>query len=177
MQNTKPRHAHSAYSDPIEQELLKKYIHWARENVKPRVTEVDSEKIAQFYRDVRAEAYRSGGAPMTVRHVDAMVRLAEANAKLELRAYVTQADVDNAIGLMLESFIQSQKHQVAEELRVKFRKYIKKATSEADLAHSMIHRLFHDREQQERLRNPGVAQESMEVGIEMSVVRREIERL
>lgn len=173
---TRPRHTHSVYSDPIDQELLKKYIHWARENVKPRVTEVDSEKIAQFYRDVRAEAYRSGGAPMTVRHVDAMVRLAEANAKLELRNHVTQADVDNAIGLMLESFIQSQKHQVAEELRVKFRKYIKKATSEADLAHSMIHRLFHDREQQERLRHVEVP-EGMDIGIDMADVQKEIERL
>merc|ERR1719473_689589 len=26
---TRPRHTHSVYSDPIDQELLKKYIHWA----------------------------------------------------------------------------------------------------------------------------------------------------
>merc|ERR1719420_2655169 len=115
--NVKPKFEQSAYSEPIDQDLLKKYIHFARENVKPRFADVDKEKIAHFYADVRQEAFRSGGAPMTVRHIDGMIRLAEANAKLELRNYVTSADTDNAIALMLESFIQSQKHAVAEDLR------------------------------------------------------------
>merc|ERR1719281_2417441 len=62
--HTKPKFEQSAYAEPLDQELLKKYIHFARENVKPRFTEVDREKISQFYADVRQEAFRSGGAPM-----------------------------------------------------------------------------------------------------------------
>merc|ERR1719436_805858 len=109
---------------PIEQELLQKYIVYARQRVHPKVTDIDKEKLANFYKDIRAEAFRSGGAPMTARHVDSIVRLAEANARMELRAHVTSKDLDNAISMILESFIQSQKHQVAEELRRKFRRYI-----------------------------------------------------
>jgi len=172
----KPRHAQAAYSEPISQELLKKYITWARENVKPRFAEVDKEKLAQFYKDVRAEAFRTGGAPMTVRHIDGLIRMAEANAKMELRNHVTSNDVDNAIATMLESFVQSQKHAVAEELRIKFRKYVKRGHSEADLVHNLIHRIFHDKEKQEQLRHSGIG-EVKEISVDMEEVNRDIERL
>jgi DNA replication licensing factor MCM2 len=152
--NTKPKFTQSMYSDPVDQELLKKYIHFARENIQPRFAEVDKEKLTQFYADIRQEAFRSGGAPMTVRHIDGMIRLAEANAKMELRNHVLSKDVDHAIALMLESFIQSQKHSVAEELRAKFSRYIKSPSTESDIAHSAIHRIFHEKEQAERLRKP-----------------------
>lgn len=175
---TQPKHSQAAYADPIDQDLLKKYIHWARENVKPRFSDVDKEKLANFYKDIRQESFRSGGAPMTVRHIDGMVRLAEANAKLELRNFVTSQDVDNAIALMLESFIQSQKHSVAEEMRVKFRKYIKQSVPEHDLIHAQVHRSLHEREQAERLRRPeNAAPEDVEVSITLADARRMVERL
>merc|ERR1719460_74931 len=37
--NVKPKFEQAGYSEPIDQELLKKYIHFARENVKPQFTE------------------------------------------------------------------------------------------------------------------------------------------
>lgn len=178
--NTKPKFEQSAYADPIDQDLLKKYIHFAREHVKPQFAEVDKEKLTQFYADVRQEAFRSGGAPMTVRHIDGMVRLAEANAKMELRNHVISKDVDHAIALMLESFVQSQKHSVAEELRVKFSRFIKSPSTEADIAHSALHRMFHDKEQAERLRKPtaGMDDEAEEdIFLDMQEARAEIERL
>ena len=48
---------------------------------------------------------------MTARHMDSLIRLAEANARIELRHHVNSRDIDHAIAVMLESFIQSQKHQ------------------------------------------------------------------
>merc|ERR1712032_1207832 len=129
----KPRIAQQANTvQPIDQDLLMKYIVYARTRVHPKCADIDKEKLANFYKDIRAEAFRSGGAPMTARHVDSIVRLAEANARLELRQHVTSKDLDNAISVMLESFIQSQKHQVAEELRQRFRHYIAQATPTAD---------------------------------------------
>merc|ERR1719359_1714562 len=83
-----------------------------------------------------------------------MIRLAEANAKMELRNHVVSKDVDHAIALVLESFIQSQKHSVAEELRVKFSRFIKSPSTETDIAHAALHRMFHEKEQAERLRKP-----------------------
>jgi len=178
--NTKPKYEQSAYSEPIDQELLKKYIHFARENVKPRFAEVDKEKISHFYADVRQEAFRSGGAPMTVRHIDGMVRLAEANAKMELRNHVISKDVDHAIALMLESFVQSQKHSVAEELRVKFARYIKTPNTEADICHVALHRIFHEKEQAERLRKPISEVEDeveQDVFLDLKEASKELERL
>lgn len=71
------------------QELLKQYIVYARQRVFPKMTDVDSEKLASFYSEMRAEAFRTGGAPMTARHMDSLIRLAEASARIELRHHAT----------------------------------------------------------------------------------------
>jgi len=161
--------------EPIDQELLKYYIIYARQHVHPKVGDIDKEKLANFYKDLRAEAFRSGGQAMTARHVDSIVRLAEASARLELRHHVLPKDLDNAIAVMLESFIQSQKHQVAEELRKKFSRYTSKATPAVDRCLSLLEKLF--KAKFEKMRNAkGVAPELSEVSIEMADVVREIEQ-
>merc|ERR1712217_660260 len=139
------------------------YIIYARKHVHPSISGVDMEKVANFYKDIRAESFRSGGAPMTARHVESIVRIAEANARIELRHHVTAKDLDNAIGVMLESFIQSQKHQVAEELRKKFRHYIAHATPLADQFRSIFEKLFRNRTERMRLARGGSAPELSEV--------------
>merc|ERR1719356_864409 len=135
---------------PIDQDLLKYYIIYARKHVQPTTAGVDMEKVANFYKDIRAEAFRSGGAPMTARHVDSLMRIAEANARMELRQHVTNRDVDNAIAVMLESFIQSQKHQVAEELRKQFKKYTIQATPMYEQFVNLLERLFREKFEQMR---------------------------
>merc|ERR1712241_155014 len=137
--------AQAEHVQPIDQDLLKYYIVYARKHVHPSIAGVHMEKVANFYKDIRAEAFRSGGAPMTARHIDSLVRIAEANARMELRQHVTARDVDNAIGVMLESFIQSQKHQVAEELRKKFKRYVVQATPPHEQFVGLLERLFKDR--------------------------------
>merc|ERR1719238_1456245 len=101
----------------IPQELLKKYILYARSQIMPKVSDVDNAKISKFYSEIRRESFQTGGVPMTVRHLESIVRIAEANARMELREFVSTRDVDHAIATMLECFIQTQKHQVAEKLR------------------------------------------------------------
>ena len=46
-----------------------------------------------------------------------MIRMAEANAKMHLREYVTEDDVNMAIRVMLESFIDTQKFSVMRNMR------------------------------------------------------------
>jgi len=165
-----------SHVEPIDQELLQKYIAYARDRVHPKITNIDKEKLANFYAELRAEAFKSGGVPMTARYVDSIVRLAEAHAKMELRQHVTNKDLDNALGVMLESFIQSQKHQVAEELRVRFRKYLTTA-SPHDQFMAVMEKLFRDKTDQMRLARPGSdGPEAHDVGVEMSDVVRLIER-
>jgi DNA replication licensing factor MCM2 len=161
--------------EPIPQDLLRKYIDYARRNVKPKVDNIDFQKLADFYQELRQESFRSGCAPMTARHVDSIVRMAEAFARMELRPHVTSRDLDNAIGMALESFIQSQKHQVAEELRKKYRKYV--ATPLSDLFMRIMDRLFQAKVQDWLLAHPeaGELVDWSQVFVSMEEVARIIE--
>ncbi len=60
---------------------------------------------------------RTGSIPITVRHVESIIRIAEANARMHLREYVHGEDVDMAIRVMLESFIDTQKFAVMRSMR------------------------------------------------------------
>ncbi|EGG23394.1 MCM family protein [Cavenderia fasciculata] len=108
---------------PIPQDLLRKYILYAKQRVKPRINDIDRAKISQLYAEMRRES-KSGGYAMTIRHVESMVRMAEAHAKMHLRDYVRDEDVNMAIRVMLDSFIGSQKMSSTKTLRNNFSKYI-----------------------------------------------------
>lgn len=60
---------------------------------------------------------RTGSIPITVRHVESIIRISEANARMHLREYVHGDDVDMAIRVMLESFIDTQKYAVMRNMR------------------------------------------------------------
>lgn len=109
---------------PVSQELLKKYIMYARVHCHPKLHNIDDDKIARLYAEMRAESMKSGGIPIAVRHVESIIRMSEAHAKIHLREYVIEDDVNMAIRVMLESFISSQKYQVMNTLRKHFSKYL-----------------------------------------------------
>ena len=48
-----------------------------------------------------------GGIPIAVRHIESVIRMSEAHAKIHLRDYVRTDDIDFAIKMMVESFLQS----------------------------------------------------------------------
>lgn len=53
---------------------------------------------------------------MTVRHIESMIRMSEAHAKMHLRDYVRDDDVNMAIRVALDSFITAQKYSIAKAL-------------------------------------------------------------
>jgi DNA replication licensing factor MCM2 len=57
------------------------------------------------------------GVPIAVRHIESMIRMSEAHARMHLRNYVTEDDVDMAIRVLLESFISTQKYGVQKALQ------------------------------------------------------------
>jgi DNA replication licensing factor MCM2 len=85
--------------------MLKKYIIYARKYIHPKLNEIDKEKVTNFYADIRKEASVVGGIPIAVRHIESVIRMAEANAKLHLREYVRSDDIDEAINMLLDSFL------------------------------------------------------------------------
>ena len=60
---------------------------------------------------------RTGSIPITVRHIESLIRIAESHAKMHLRDYVLDEDVNMAIRVMLESFIDTQKYAVMKTMR------------------------------------------------------------
>jgi len=92
-------------ADQISQDILRKYIIYARRYVHPRLSEIDKEKVTQFYADIRRESNVVGGISIAVRHIESVLRMAESHAKIHLRDYVRSDDIDSAIDMLLESFL------------------------------------------------------------------------
>jgi DNA replication licensing factor MCM2 len=97
----------SVPKDLIPQDILKKYILYARKFIHPKLNDVEKDKIKQFYADIRKYSTQVGGIPISVRHIESMLWMSEAHAKMHLREYVSKQDVDIAIWMLLESFLQS----------------------------------------------------------------------
>ncbi|EGX53723.1 hypothetical protein AOL_s00006g2 [Orbilia oligospora ATCC 24927] len=112
---TKPGH--------IPQEILRKYILFARRECRPKIHHIDEEKLARLFSDMRRESLATGSFPITVRHLESIIRLSEAFAKMRLSDYVQARDIDLAIGVIIESFIGAQKLSVKKGLARAFAKY------------------------------------------------------
>lgn len=52
-----------------------------------------------------------------MRHIESMIRMSEAHARMHLRRHVIQEDVDMAIRVLLDSFISTQKFGVQKSLQ------------------------------------------------------------
>ena len=119
-------HIRTPQDSIISQELLKKYIIYAKKYVRPKLdaTEFSSDRLTDFYADIRKYSQIIGGIPIGVRHMESVIRMAEASARMRLSEHVISSDFTLAIKMMLESFLQSQKFSVARTLRSKFFKYL-----------------------------------------------------
>jgi len=128
----------SAASQALAQDFLRKYLTHARGSCEPRLHSIDQDKISHLYADLRRESATCGGVPIAVRHLESLMRMAEAHAKMSLREHVRDDDVDAAISVLLTSFINAQKFSVRKSLERGFRKYLTRA---GDLFHLLLHAL------------------------------------
>merc|ERR1712217_992278 len=74
----------------VPQELLKKYIRYSKDHVKPRLNTTEDERIAKVYCELRKESTINAGMPIAVRHLESIIRLAEAHARMKLQRYGIQ---------------------------------------------------------------------------------------
>merc|ERR1719445_2057117 len=110
--------------EKIPQELLKKYLIYAREKIHPKLHQMDQDKVAKMYTELRQESMKTGSIPITVRHIESMIRIAESHAKMHLREFVSEDDVNMAMRVMLESFIDTQKYSVMKNMKRNFARYL-----------------------------------------------------
>ena len=92
----------------IDPDLLKKYISYARRYIRPRLTPEASKLIEDFYVEMRRMSMENpeGAIAITARQLEALIRLAEAHAKMALKNEVTIEDAEAAIRLM-KTFLES----------------------------------------------------------------------
>lgn len=86
----------------IDPDLLRKYISYARRFVKPKINEEAIDRLKKFYVDMRRKSAENPEIPIaiTARQLEALIRLAEAHARMALRSEVTLEDAEEAIRLM-----------------------------------------------------------------------------
>ncbi|KAI1104340.1 MCM-domain-containing protein [Jackrogersella minutella] len=107
----------------ISQELLRKYILYAREHCQPKLLHMDEDKVARLFADMRRESLATGAYPITVRHLEAIIRISEAFCRMRLSEYCSAQDIDRAISVTVDSFIGSQKVSCKKALARAFAKY------------------------------------------------------
>jgi replicative DNA helicase Mcm len=88
----------------IDPDLMRKYIAYAKRNVFPTMTEDAKNVIEDFYVDLRSEGLDEGSAvPVTARKLEALVRLAEASARMRLSDHVKKEDAEKAVDIVMAS--------------------------------------------------------------------------
>jgi replicative DNA helicase Mcm len=89
----------------INSQLFRKYLRYCQK-YKPKVLKEAQDLIGDFYLKIRKQAYNSSGMtgmPIVPRHLNALIRLSEASAKIRLSSKVEKEDAEIAIKLFEES--------------------------------------------------------------------------
>ncbi|WP_049972503.1 minichromosome maintenance protein MCM [Haladaptatus cibarius] len=85
----------------IDAELLRKYIAYAKSNIYPTMKPEARQAIRDFYVDLRSKAAdEDAPVPVSARKLEALVRLAEASARVRLSDTVEQEDADRVIDIV-----------------------------------------------------------------------------
>ncbi|MEA1993553.1 MAG: minichromosome maintenance protein MCM [Euryarchaeota archaeon] len=94
------RNAEGAVVFPVEPDLLKKYIMYAKTKKFPTLSKGAERKIHKFYVKLRKIAEeKDAPVPITARQLEALIRLSEARARMRLSNEVTAEDSEAIIKL------------------------------------------------------------------------------
>jgi DNA replication licensing factor MCM2 len=151
---------------PMSQEMLRKYMVYAKQ-IQPKLSGVDANKLKSLYSHLRAESHFGGAVPITVRHVESIIRMAEAHAKMHLRDFVDDADINMAIRITLESFITAQKSSIARSMRSQFAQYIKFARDDHELLLHTLRTLVEEQRRYVQLKGGSAAESSAHGRVEV----------
>ncbi|KDO19733.1 hypothetical protein SPRG_15063 [Saprolegnia parasitica CBS 223.65] len=111
--------------ETLDQEMLRKYIVYARSYVNPTVSSsLDTRKIETFYAQLRKASQHTGAVPIAVRHIESLFRMSEAYARMHLRDAVCNDDLDMAIRVMTNSLCEAQKFTFKRQWRKLFASYL-----------------------------------------------------
>jgi len=90
----------------IDPDLLRKYIAYAKRTVFPVLTDEAEKRIIEFYVGMRSKAKEDSPVPVTARQLEALIRLAEASARIRLSDRIELEDVERVIRIIRKSLEQ-----------------------------------------------------------------------
>jgi len=97
-------HAPDSKEGELSTEFIKKYVAYAKQNIKPQITKEAMKEIKAYYIKMRSMASEEGerikAIPISPRQLDALVRMTEASAKVRLSHQATDEDAKRAIRLL-----------------------------------------------------------------------------
>jgi len=170
------REAADEVSPAIKPDLLRKYIAHARENIYPTLTEGAREAIREYYVSVRSRGSDDDApVPVSARKLEAIVRLAEASARVRLSDTVEKEDAVRVIEL-----IRSSLRDIGVDPETgQFDADIVEADEERQDRIENIKQLIHDIEQDYEDGAPVdvVFDRVEEIGMDPTKAEREIEKL
>lgn len=115
-------------------EQLKKYVAYAKAKIHPTLTEHSAEKIKSLYVEDRQKSMQKGATqkkqhiPVTVRQLEAIIRLSEAVAKIHLSQEVKEEHIEEAHRIFQNSTLNaiSSGKEIGIELPQQMEKFILK---------------------------------------------------
>ncbi|XP_053577356.1 DNA replication licensing factor MCM5 [Bombina bombina] len=103
-----------AVEGEVELNTLKKYIAYCRVKCGPRLSAEAAEKLKNRYilmrsgaREHERESEKRSSIPITVRQLEAIVRISESLSKMKLQPFATDTDVDEALRLFQVSTLDA----------------------------------------------------------------------
>ena len=76
------------HGDLLSVELMRRYIEYAKLYVQPVLTPAAAKVLQRLYLTMRAQASAGQSIPVTTRHLESLIRLAQARARIDLREEV-----------------------------------------------------------------------------------------
>jgi len=91
----------------VDPSLFKKYVAYARQNIKPVLTDKSTKKILDYYIELRDMGRKSNSFTATPRQLEGLIRLSEASAKIRLKEVIEESDAERAIKIFKTSLEQT----------------------------------------------------------------------
>lgn len=94
--------------------FIKKYIHYCRTHCGPRLSQAAGEKLKSRYimmrngtKEHELETEKRLSIPITVRQLEAIIRIAESLAKMQLQSFATESHINEALRLFQVSTLNA----------------------------------------------------------------------
>eukprot|EP00946_MAST-07B_sp_MAST-7B-sp1_P005304 g5304.t1 len=91
--------------DLLPSSMLRKYIAYARRWVSPKLSEDAARILRKFYLELRGKVQDDDSTPITMRQLEALVRLCQARAKADLREIATADDARDVVEIMEKALL------------------------------------------------------------------------